>query len=137
MVSYKVDTKQNFGTILFIILFSLFVLVSLRTSGSQTSESSNSSLQYGLAFGNNSNHFDAAIFNVVSLHDLYQNCVSDLHKSILDLFSFQYKISHYNHTIAQNFIDSQKTRLTIGPLFLWRFYYPLSLNERKDLPVLN
>jgi hypothetical protein len=137
MRNYKEDTDQDFGTIFFIILFSLFILNFSGKSESQISASSGYSSQNELAFGNISIHSDATLFNAVSLPDLYENCVFALHNTSLDMFSLQYKISSYNHRTAQNFINIQKTRLVIEPLFLWRLYYPLSSSEKKDLPVLS
>jgi hypothetical protein len=133
MGNYKEDTNQNFGTIFFIILFSLFALISLSKSESQTSASSGYFLQNEVAFGNNPIHFDATVFKAVSLPDLYKNCVL----TSLNLFSLQYKISNYNHRTTQNFINIQKTRLVIEPLLLWRLCYPLSLSGKEDLPVLS
>ena len=137
MGNYKEDTNQNSGTIFFIILFSLFVLISSSKSESQTSASSGYSLQNELAFGNISIHSDAAMFNAVSLPDLYKNCVFALHNTSFNLFSLQNKISNYNHRITQNFIDIQKTRLIVEPLFLWRLYHPLPLNGKEDLPAIS
>jgi len=137
MGNYKEDTNQNFGTIFFIILFSLFALIFSSKSESQTSASSGYSFQNELVFGNNPIHFDATVFNAVSLPDLYKNCVFALHNTSLNLFSLQYKISSYNHRTTQNFINIQKTRLVIEPLLLWRLYYPLSLSGKEDLPVLS
>lgn len=137
MGNYIEDTNQNSGTIFFIILFSLFVLISSGKSESQTSASSGYSLQNELAFGNISIHSDAAMFNAVSLPDLYKNCVFALHNTSFNLFSLQNKISNYNHRITQNFIEIQKTRLIVEPLFLWRLYYPLSLNGKEDLPAIS
>jgi hypothetical protein len=137
MGNYIEDTNQNSGTIFFIILFSLFVLISSGKSESQTSASSGYSLQNELAFGNISIHSDAAMFNAVSLPDLYKNCVFALHNTSFNLFSLQNKISNYNHRITQNFIEIQKIRLIVEPLFLWSLYYPLSLNGKEDLPAIS
>ena len=137
MGNYKEDTNQNPGTIFFLILFSLFVLIFSSKSESQTSTSSEYSLQNELAFGNISIHSDATVFNAVCLPDLYKSYVFDLHNTSLNPFSLQYKISNYNHRTTQNFINIQKTRLVIEPLFLWRLYYPFSLSEKEDLPVLS
>jgi hypothetical protein len=137
MGNYKEDTNQNTGTIFFIILFSLFVLISSSKSESQTSASSGYSLQNELAFGNILIHSDAIVFTDVGLPDLYKSYVFDLHNASLNLFSLQYKISNYNDRTTQNFINIQKTRLVIEPYFLWRLYYPFPLSEKEDLPVLS
>jgi hypothetical protein len=136
MENYKEDTNQDFGTIFFIILFFLFALIFSGRSESQTLASGNS-LQNELAFGNNSIHSDAAVFNAVCLPELYKNIVFTLHNTSFNLFSVQYKISNYNYRTTQNFNDNQKTRLVIEPLFLWRLYHPLSLSGKEDLPVLS
>jgi hypothetical protein len=137
MGNYKEDTNQNAGNIFFIILFSFFLLIFSGKSESQTSSSSGYPLQNELAFGNISIHSDAIVFNTVSLPDLYKSHVFDLHNISLNLISLQYKIFNYNQRTTQNFINNQKTRLVIKPLFLWRLYNPFSLNEKDDLPVLS
>ena len=137
MENYDEDTNQNFGTIIFIIIFLLFSLTFSGKSGSQASSSSVSYFQNELAFENISTHFNATLYNAVNLPDLYKNCIQALHDTSFNLFSIQYIISNYNNRITQNFIDFQKTRLTIKPLFLWRLYSPLPLSEKEDLPVLS
>jgi hypothetical protein len=137
MGDYKEDTSRNFGTILFIILFSLFALTFSGNSVSQTPALSRSSLQYELATGNISIPSDAVVYNAVNIPDLYKNCVSALQNTSLNLFSIPYKILSYNNRTTQNFINIQKTRLIIEPLFLRRSCYPLSPGEKEDLPVLS
>lgn len=137
MRNCKEDTNKNTGTIFFIILFTLFVVIFSGKSESQTSASSEYSLQYELAFGNISIHSDAVVLNAVSLTDLYKSQVFDLHNNGLNLVSLQYKKSNYDQRTTQNLISSQKTRLAIKPLFLWRLYNPFSVNEKEDLPVLS
>jgi len=133
MKNHQEDTIQNFGTIFFIILFSLFALVSLSKSESQTSASSGFSLQNEVTFGNKPIHFDATVFKAVSLPDLYKYCGL----TRINLFSLQYKISNYNIRTTQNFLNIQKTSLVIEPLLLWRLYHPLSVSGKEDLPVLS
>lgn len=137
MGNFKEDTNQNTGTIFFIILFTLFVVIFSDKSESQTSASSGYSLQYELAFGNISIHPDIVVFNAVSLPDLYKSYVFDLHNTSPNQFSLQNKISNYNHRTTLIFINIQKTSLVIKPLFLRRLYYPLTLSEKEDLPVLS
>jgi hypothetical protein len=131
------DTNQNTGTIFFLILFSLFVLAFSSKSERQISASSGYSLQDELAFGNISIHSDAIVFNAVSLPDLDKSCIFAMHNKSLNPFSLQYKISSFNQRTTQNFINIQKTRLVIEPLFLWRLYCPFSLSEKEDVPVLS
>lgn len=137
MENHEEDINQNSGTIFFIIIFLLFALTFSGNSESQASSSSGYYLQNELALVNISSHFDATLFNAVSLPDLYKNCVHALHNTSFNLLSLQYKISNYDHRTTQNFIDIQKTRLTIKPLFLWRLFYLLPLSEKEDLPVLS
>jgi|GEM_PF-2193368 len=137
MENYEEDSSQNFGTIIFLIIFLLFALTFSGKSDSQVSSSSRSYLQNELALDNISIHFDATVLNAVNLPDLYKNCVHALNNTSFNLFSLQYKISNYDNRTTQNFIDIQKTRLTIKPLFLWRLSYPLPLSEKEDLPVLS
>jgi hypothetical protein len=137
MGNYKEDTNQNSGTIFFIILFSLFVLIFSGNPESQTSASSRYSLQNELALGNISIHLDAIVFNAVNLSNLYKNSAYILQNTSLNLFSSEYKISSYDQRTTQNFINIQKTRLVIEPLFLWRLCYPLTLGGKEDLPALS
>lgn len=137
MENHKEDTIQSFGTIFFIILFSFFVLVSSGNAGSHAPSSIKYHLQYELVYGDISSHRNAILFNAVRLPDLYKNCTFTVRNTSLNLFSLQYKISGYNHLTAQNFINIQKARLVIKPLFLWRLYHPLSLSRNADLPVLS
>ena len=137
MGNYKEDTNQNSGTIFFIILFSLFVLIFSGNPESQTSPSSRNSLQNELALGNISIHLDAIVFNAVSLSNLYKYSAYILQNTSLNLFSLEYKISSYDQRTTQNFINIQKTRLVIEPLFLWRLCYPLTLGGKEDLPALS
>jgi len=135
MGNYKEDTNQNSGTIFFIILFSLFVLVFSDNPENLTSASSRYSLQNELALGNISTHLDAIVFSAVNLSNLYNNSAFILQNTRLGLFSIEYKISKYNQRTTQNFINIQKTRLVIKPLFLWRLCYPLTLGGKEDLPA--
>ncbi len=134
MGDYKEDTDRNFETTLFIILFSLFAIIISGQSETQTS-ASRSFLQNEPAYANYSTHFEATVFNAVSLPDLYKNFTSPLHNSSLNLFSLQNKISGYNQRITQNLINIRKTSLVIEPLFLWRLFYPPSFNDKEVLPV--
>jgi hypothetical protein len=136
MGNSKEDISQNFRTIFFVILFFLFALSFSDKKENQTSLSGYPS-QNEPAFGNILIRFDAAVFNAVSLPDLYEENLCALHNTGFSLFSLQYKISNYDQRTTQNFIGTQKTRLTIEPLFLWRLYHPFSLSEKEDLPVLS
>lgn len=133
MGNYKEDTNHNFGTTIFIILFSLFALISLSKSESQTSVSSGYSFQSEVAFRNSPVHLEATVYEAVSLPDLYKNCLLTSH----NLFSFQYKVFNYNHRTTQDFTNSQRTRLVIEPLLLWRLYHPLAVSGKEAFPVLS
>ena len=137
MSNHKEDTIQHFGTIFFIILFSLFILVSLGKSETQNSASPVSSFQAELVLGNIPAGPNAIVFNAVNIPDLYKECLNELHNTSPDLFSLQYIISYYNHSTDQHFKNMQKTRLVIEPLFLWRLYHPVSPGKNDDLPVLS
>jgi len=137
MGNYKEDTSQHFGTIFFIILFSLFILISLGKTETHNSALTGSPFQAELVLGNISAHPDAVIFNAVSIPDLYKECINGLHYTSLNLFSLQYKISNYNYSTALHFKNMQKTRLVIEPLFLWRLYHPVPPGNIDDSPVLS
>ncbi len=137
MGNYKEDTSQHFGTIFFIILFSLFILISLGKSETQNTALSGSLFHTELVLGNISAHPDAIVFNAVNIPNLYKESLNALHNTSPDLFTLHYKLSHYNHSIYQYFINMQKTRLVIEPLFLWRLYHPASPGKNDDLPVLS
>jgi hypothetical protein len=137
MGNYNENTNHYPGTLIFLILFSFFALIFSGNSVSQTASSSRYSLQNEPVSGNISIHSDATLLIAVSLPDLYINCLNSQQNSIVNLFSLQNKISCYNRITTQNLINIQKTRLIIKPLFLWRLYYPFSLNEKEDLSVLS
>ena len=82
MGNYKEDTDQNFRTILFLILFSLFVLSSSNIQGNHYPTSTKFTTQTELVFGNKSNHHNAIICNAVRLPDL---------QKYYDMYSPQYK----------------------------------------------
>jgi len=137
MGNYKEDTSQYFGTIFFIILFSLFILISFGKSETQNTASPGSLYQAELVPGNIPAGPDAIVFNAVNIPNLYTECLNALHNTSPDLFSLQYKISSYNHSTDQQFINMQKTRQVIEPLFLWKLYHPVSPGKNDDLPVLS
>jgi len=137
MGNYKEDTNQNFGTIFFIILFSLFALASSSNPGSHTSSSAKYPLQNELVSGDISSHRNAIICNAVSIPDLQKNCECDLRNTGLNPFSIQNKISDCNRRITQNFILIQKTRLSIEPVLSWRLYFYLPSSEDGNLPGLS
>ena len=133
MGNYKEDTNHNLGSAIFIILFSLFALISLSKSESQTSVSLGYSLQHEVGFRNSPIHLDATAYEAVSLTDLYKNCLL----TSLNLLSFHYRVFNYNHRTIQDFTNSQRTRLVIEPLLLWRLYHPLAVSGREAFPVLS
>jgi hypothetical protein len=137
MGNYKEDINQGFGTIFFIIIFSLFALSFSGNSESRTSSLPNYSLQYELAMGNIPVHFNATIVSPVNLPDLYKNLMNTTHNINLNTFSLEHKISGFNSKTDQDFISIQKIRLSIEPLFPWGIYYLFPAGETEDLPVLS
>lgn len=135
MRDHKEDKDQNFRTIIFLILFSLFVLASSNDHGNHYSSSIKHATQTELVFGNISGLHNTIICDGFGLTDLqkYSECAHNSFNTI----SIQYKILNYNRRINQNFIQVQKTRLTIEPLFLWRLHSTLTLSEKENLPVLS
>src|SRR5450759_910132 len=114
MGNYKEDTNQNFRTIFFLILFSLFVLASSNNHGNHNSSSTKFTTQNELVFGDISSHHNAIICNAVSLPNLQKYCECALHNTSLNPFSIQNKILDYNRRIAQKFVLIKKTWLSIG-----------------------
>ena len=137
MGNYKEDTDQNSGTIIFIILFSLFVVASSNNPASHTSSSAKCPLHYHEIFGDLSSHSTAILYNTVKLPDLQEYCKCALHDTSLNPFSIQNKISDYNRRIAQNFILIEETRLSTGPVPPLKLYYHLPSNKDDNLPVLS
>ena len=130
------DTDRNFRTIFFIAIFSLFVLVFLNNQEYHSSSSTRYPVQTELALGTNSNHHSTIITNGVWLPDFQKHSECAFNKTNLNPFSIPYKISEHNRRITQDFIQSQKTRLTIEPLLLWRLRFNPSFKGKEDLPVL-
>jgi hypothetical protein len=130
------DTDQNSGTLFFIIVFSLFVFVSANNNGNHNSSSTKYTTRTELVIINTYSHQNIIACDVVRLPDLqkYYECAFD--KTSLNQFSIQYELADHNRRIAQNFIQIQKTRLTIEPYIRLRFCFNLSFIENEDLPVL-
>jgi hypothetical protein len=137
MGNYKEDKNQNFRTIFFLILFSLFILAFSFNQGTHYSISIRYSAHYELEFGNISSHHNAIICNAFRLPDFQKYCDSTPLNTSLNPFSIQNIILQYNRRIAQNFIQIQKTRLSIKPIFTSRLFFHLPSNNDDDLPVLS
>lgn len=137
MDANKEDTSQSFRTLLFLILFLLFVLASSGNSRDHTSSSVKYSSQNELVYAYFSSHHNAIIPSPVSIPDLQKYCEGALLNTSYNSFSFLNKISDYNRKIALKIILIQKSTLAIETDPLWRLYYRLSLNEDDTLPVLS
>ncbi len=137
MGNYKEDTNQDLRTIFFIIIFSLFVFSYSNIQGNHYPSSKNFTTQTELVFGSKLSQDNALICNYFSLPDLQMFSHFDIQNTCLNPFSLLYKLSNYNSRTVQNFINNQKTRLTIEPLLLWRLYNTLSVGDKGDLPVLS
>lgn len=137
MGNYKEDTDQNFRTILFLILFSLFVLSSSNFQGNHYPTSTKFTTQTELVFGSKSNHHNAIICNAFRLPDFQKYYDSTPLNTSLNPFSIQNKILDHNRRIAQNFIQIQKTRLSIEPILTSRLYFLLPSNKDDSLSVLS
>lgn len=137
MSNHKEDTDHNLRTITFLILFTLFVFVSSNIHGNHYSSFTKYPSQTALVFGDISRHHNAIICSSVQLPDIQKYYEWALNITCLSPISVQYIISDYNHRIAQNLIQFQKTRLTIEPLILWRLRSTLSVTDTGDLPDLS
>lgn len=137
MSNFKEDTDQNLRTMFFLIVFSLFVFVSSNNHRDHYSSFTKYPTQTAFVFGDISSHHNTIICNADKLPDLQKYYEWALNKTSLNPISIQYIISDFNHRIAQNLIQFQKTRLTIEPLLLWRLQNTLSVNDTGDLPVLS
>jgi hypothetical protein len=134
---HKDDTVQNFWTIFFIALFSLFLLASSGSKEIRISSSAGHSSQNETVFSEISNHRDAILFKAASLPAPEKYFESAPHNSRLIPFSIQNKIADYNRRTDQNFILIQKIRLKIEPVFPWKLYFHLPSTEDESLPVLS
>jgi hypothetical protein len=137
MREHSEDTDQNFRAIFFIAIFSLFVLVFSNNQGNHSTNFRRYTPLTEVEVGNFSGNHNAIICDIVRLPDLQKHFACAPTKANFNPFSIQYNISGHNHRIAQNFIQIQKTRLTIEPLLLWRLRLYPSLSEKEDLPVLS
>src|SRR5512133_3693439 len=120
MSNLQEDTNHSLRTIFFLILFSLLVSVSSNIHGNHYSSFTKYPTQTALVFGDISSHRNSIICNPVNLSDIQKYYEWALNLTCLSPISIHYIISDYNHRIAQNLIQFQKTRLTIEPLLLWR-----------------
>ena len=137
MSNFTEDTDHNLRSSFFLILFSLILFVSANNRGNHYSSFTKNTTQNALVFGDISSHHNTILCNADKLPDLQKYYDWALNKTSLHPFSIQYIISDYNHRIAQNLVQIQKTRLTIEPLLLWRLHDSLSLGDKIDLPVLS
>jgi hypothetical protein len=129
------DKTMNFRTILFLVLFSLFVLSSSAIQGNQNSSKLHA--QTELVTGVSSNQHSAVLLSVVSLPDFSKFCECTPPNTDLLPFSIRNKISGYNRKIAQNLIQIQKIMLTIQPVLTGRLFFHLPSDEDDILPVLS
>ena len=137
MSNYKEDTDHNIGSTIFLILFSLVAFVFANNNGNHYSSFSKNTSQTALVSGDISSHHNTILCIADKLPDLQKYYDWALNKTSLHPFSIQYIISDYNHRIAHNLHQIQKTELTVEPLLLWRLLDTLSISDTSDLPVLS
>jgi hypothetical protein len=131
------DINNNFGAILFIILFSLVALAFDGKVNNSASTSAYYSLQPDIALGFYSSHSDAIIFDTPPLPEVIKACDCSFYSPNLNLFNLQLRILYYNRSIVQKFMFIQKTGLSIEPSSVWQYSCQIATREKEDLPVLS
>jgi len=137
MSNLKEDTNHPFRTIFILILFFLLVFVASNNHRNHYSSFAKYPTHTALVIGDISSHHNAIISSSVQLPDIQKYYEWALNITCLSPISVQYIIADYNHRIAQNLTQFQKTRLTIDPLILWRLRSTLSVTDTGDLPDLS
>ncbi len=137
MGSYKEDTSQNFGILICLILFSLFVFASSGNPENPPSSSDRFPSQNELISGDILGQRNALIFRSVSLPDPQKYCEPVFHSSSLVPFSIKNIISACDRRIVQNLILIQKTRMAIEPVPSWSLYFYHPSNKDDIPPVLS
>jgi len=137
MSNLKEDTNHNFRIVFFLFLFSLLLFVSSNNHRNHNSFFTKYPTHTALVFGDISSHHNAIICSSVQLPDIQKYYEWALNIKSLNTVSIQYIISDYNHRIAQNLSQFQKTRLIIEPLLLWRLNNTFSVSDIGDLPYLS
>jgi hypothetical protein len=131
------DIKNNFGTILFVILISLFAFTFAGNSNNGSSGSPYYSLQHDKAPGYYSGHSDSVVFDTPHLPVIAKDCGYSLYRPDFYSFNVNHKISEYNRKIVHKIILVQKTRLSIIPSFVWKYSFYLASREKEDVSVLS
>jgi hypothetical protein len=137
MRSNEEEISNNLVTILFIVFSFFFAFSSFNKSDYQTSNTFPYSLQYELETGYYSNHFSAVIVDCFQITPVLKSCMDVLSGSNLNMCNQHFRISGDNRKIAQSIKLFQKTRLTVEPLPVWRFYFHFTSTDTEDLPVLS
>ena len=132
MIKPKEDMPNYLGTILFIVLFFLFVSAFSNKSVNQTS----GACRYELQSEFHANSAKAIVADAIQLPSVQKICLSLLCSANFDLFSEIHKTA-YTNKITQRFILLQQTRLLIKPLLLFRFCFCIIPPDTEELPVLS
>ena len=132
MINQKEDTANFFGTILFIVLFFLFVSAFSNKSSNQTS----GACRYELQSEFHVNSAKAIVADVIQLPSVQKICLSLLCSANFDLFSNIHKTA-YTNKITHRFILLQQTRLLIKPILLCRFCFYIIPPDTEEPPVLS
>lgn len=133
MINQKSDTKNVFGTILFIVLFVFFISYFSDKSEKQTS----GSFQIELATELHSNNSSAVIVDNTPTFSYQNICLSILYNSNLNLSDQHLKIFSDNRKSFQTFVEQQYLRLKIKPIVFCRFYICIHSSDTEDLPILS
>jgi hypothetical protein len=137
MENCKTDKNQNFGSIVYIILFFLFTLLSSNNLQNNYRSSTRWFSHSESCFKDFSGNSAGILSNVVSLRDLYKILAVSLADPDLYPFSVQNQLSTFNSRIAQDFILAEKTRLSIIPILNQRLFIHLPTSEDDPLPDLS
>jgi hypothetical protein len=130
MIRHTEDKKDYFGTIVFIVLFFLFVC----SFSKNTDKPVDRAFQYEL--------ISAVHSNITALNDAQQlyypkSLLSFTDKTIFNLFSEHFKIVTENRLINQRILILQKSLPLMKFIVLQRFYYQYHYSNTDDLPVLS
>jgi hypothetical protein len=130
MISHTEDKKDYFGTVVFIVLFFLFVC----SFSKNTDKPVDRAFQYELV---SSIHSNIAALNDAQQLYYHKSLLSLTDKTIFKLFSENFKIVTENRLFNQRIVFLQKSQPLIKPVVLQRFYYQYHFSNTDDLPVIS
>jgi hypothetical protein len=130
------NISQHFETFLLVFLLSLFTLSISDKTDLRTGSFAKNPIRNESTSVLSPDNVDAIIYDAIPSH-IFQEWFSCNQIHIPGyFFDIQYKIDDHNRETAQRIISSEKTRLRIIPVLIWRYCFHLPSADNEILPVL-